>query len=155
MTLLYTVLETQLAESAKRAASLASTAFQPSDLRGHGVEAAALYLEKVGAYDVRRDVAWQRLCDLRDLRHLIVHRAGTKGQSEEHLRTARRLATAYSSRIVFPESDWSWYGEVWISLSLCRELIETVETFFDRLFEALGLPPRYEARKAKGQAGPS
>ena len=28
--------------------------------------------------------AWQTICDLRDLRHLIVHRAGTKGESDEH-----------------------------------------------------------------------
>jgi len=75
---------------------------------------------------------------------LIVHRAGTKGESDEHRRTAQRLASAYSGRVVFPDRDWFWYGEVWISIQLCRDFVETVETFFDRVFDALHLPPRYQ-----------
>ena len=101
-------------------------------------------------YDIRHDAAWQKICDLRDLRHLIVHRAGTKGESEEHRRTAQRLANAYKGGVVFPESEWSWYGEVWVSIRLCRDLIETVEGFFDRVFDALNLPPRYPRRTEGG-----
>ena len=148
VTLLYTVLETQLAACARLAATQRTASFQPTDMRGHGIESTVLYLTRVGVFDARADSAWQSICDLRDLRHLIVHRAGTKGQSDEHRKTAQRLAAASGGRIVFPESDWSWYGEVWISIPLCRELIETVEDFFDRVFAALGLPPRFKARAA-------
>lgn len=146
VTLLYTVLETQLAACAKFAATQRKAAFRPTDLRGNGIESSVLYLKRVSVFDARADSAWQSICDLRDLRHLVVHRAGTKGESDEHRKTAQRLAAASGGRIVFPESDWSWYGEVWISIPFCRELIERVEDFFDRVFVALELPPRFKAR---------
>ena len=146
VTLLYTVLETQLAECAHRACSQKQASFRPTDVRGHGFEATVLYLAKVGVYDLRQDPAWQTICDLRDLRHLIVHRAGTKGESDQHRKTAQRLAKSYPGRVMFPDSDWSWYGEVWISIPLCRDFLATVETVFDRVFDALELPPRYQRR---------
>ena len=149
VTLLYTVLETQLAACAQRACSKKQTSFQPTDIRGRGIDAAALYLARIGVYEARQDLAWQTICDLRDLRHLIVHRAGTKGQSDEHRKTAQRLANAYAGRVVFPDSDWSWYGEVWISILLCRDFIAIVEAFFDRVFNALELPARWQARITK------
>jgi hypothetical protein len=152
ITLLYTVLETQLATCAEQAGRLKNASFVPSDLRGRGLDGSALYLEKVGLFKVRQDPAWRPICDLRDLRHLIVHRAGTKGQSDEHRRTAQRLASDYKGRIEFPDGDWSWYGEVWISIPLCREFIEQVERFFDRVFEALDLPPRWQVRIARENA---
>lgn len=143
VTLLYTVVETQLAACARHAESDRKAQFALTDVRGHGVEAAVLYLTKVGAFNAKHDAAWKTICDLRDLRHLIVHRAGTKGQSEKHRQTARRLANDYPKRIVFPNSDWSWYGEVWISIPLCQEFITTIEEFFDRVFAVLDLPPRF------------
>lgn len=151
LTLLYTVIETQLAICAKVAARQKAAGFQPGDIRGAGVDSSVLYLERVGAFDVRRDIAWQTVCDLRDLRNLIVHRAGTKGESDQHKRVAQRLAKAYRGRIVFPDNDWSWYGEVWIAMSLCREFVTTVECLFDRIFEALDLPPRFGAKGTKPQ----
>ncbi|HEY2921218.1 MAG TPA: hypothetical protein VGK77_19720 [Candidatus Binatia bacterium] len=132
----------------QRACSQKQASFQPTDVRGRGLEATALYFAKVGVYDLRQDPAWQTICDLRDLRHLIVHRAGTKGESDEHRKTAQRLARSYTGRVVFPVSDWSWYGEVWISIPLCRDFIATVEGVFDRVFDALALPPRYQRRAA-------
>lgn len=150
VTLLYTVVEVQLASAAQRVAAESKSSFQPTDVRGRGIDAAALYLARLGVLDVRQDPAWRTVSDLRDLRHIIVHRAGTKGQSEEHRRTARRLAGSYKGRIEFPDSDWSWYGEVWISIPVCREFIEAVEGLFDRLFDAMKLPPRYERRIKPG-----
>jgi hypothetical protein len=146
VSLLYTVLETQLAAAAKRACSRQGASFKPSDMRGRGIEASALYLKRVGVFDARQDSAWQTVANLRELRHLIVHRAGTEGESDDHRRAALRLAATYPGRIVFPDGDWSWYGEVWVSIHLCRELIESVEGLFDRLFDALGAPPRYQRR---------
>ncbi len=152
LTLLYTVVETQLVVCAKVAADQKQSQFRPGDIKGSGIDAAALFMERVRAFDVRHDGAWQTICNLRDLRNLIVHRAGTKGESDEHKGTAQRLAQAYPGRIVFPESDWSWYGEVWISMSLCRELVRVVEGFIDRTFAALGLPPRFGAEPSKGES---
>ena len=146
VTLLYTILEVQLASAAQRAAATSKASFQPSDVRGRGIESTALYLTRLGVYDVHHDPAWSSISDLRDLRHLIVHRAGTKGQSEDHRRTAKRLAESYKGRIEFPDGDWSWYGEVWISIPVCRDFLGNVEAFFDRLFDAMQLPPRYQRR---------
>lgn len=146
VSLLYTVVETQLAAAAKRAYSTRQVSFKPSDMRGSGIEVSMLYLKRVGVFDTKQDPAWQTIVNLRDLRHLIIHRAGTKGESDDHRKTALRLATAYPGRVMFPDSDWSWYGEVWVSIHLCRELIESVEGLFDRLFDALGAPPRYQRR---------
>jgi hypothetical protein len=150
VSLLYTVLETQLVASARRACAQTQASFDPAKGRGSAIDIAALWLARLDVYDVRHDPAWQKICDLCDLRHLIVHRAGTKGESDKHRRTAQRLAREYTGRVVFPDGDWSWYGEVWISIHLCREFIETVETFFDRLFDALHLPVRYQRRIQSG-----
>ena len=88
------------------------------------------------------------MCDLRDLRNLIVHRAGTKGQSDQHRNTAKRLSDQYPGRVIFPDNDWSWYGNVWVSLPLCRDFISSIEAVFDRVFDALELPPRHRRQSS-------
>jgi hypothetical protein len=138
---LYSVLETQLAACAERAHQNAGSAFTPADIQGRGIDAAALYLERIGVYDVRQDAEWHRIVDLRDLRNLIVHRVGTKGQSDEQRKTAKRLEVAYSGQLQFPDNGSSWYGEVWISIHLCRNFLTAIEAFFRRVFKAMGLPP--------------
>jgi hypothetical protein len=150
VTLLHTVLEAQLLASAERAHLQFKASFTPEDVRGRGIEAATLYLRRLGAFDARQDKAWPIICDLRDLRHLIVHRAGARGHSEQHRQIADRLEKAYEGRLEFPEGDSSWYGEVWISVQLCREFITAVETFFDRAFDSMGLPPRWQRRRTIG-----
>ena len=145
LTLLYTVLETQLVASAKRACSQKQGSFLPSDIRGTGIEASALYLKRLGIYDLKNDPDWPKICDLHDLRNLIVHRAGTKGQSDKHRRTAQRLEKSYPNKIKFPESSWC-AEEVRISVPLCCDFIATVKGVFDRVFDSLGLPPRWQRR---------
>ena len=151
MTFLYSIVETQLAACAEVAAKQKQSPFKPSELRGQGVEAAARFLEGIGVFSAQQDKEWPMICDLRDLRHLIVHRGGLKGEADKHRKTALRLAKKYDPHIEFPDREWSWYGEVWISIPLCRDLIDRVERFLDRVFQALKLPPRSEARIAKGE----
>ena len=148
LTLLYTVLETQLVASAKQACSHKQASFLPSDIRGSEIEASALYLKRLDIYDLKNDPDWQKLCDLRDIRNLIVHRAGTKGQSDKHRSTAQRLEKSYANKVSFPNNSWC-AEEVWISVLLCRDFIATVEGVFDRVFDSLGLPPRWERRTAE------
>lgn len=148
LTLLYTVLETQLGASAKQACSQKQTSFLPSDIRGSGIEASALYLKRLGIYDLKNDSDWPKICDLRDLRNLIVHRAGTKGEVDKHRETAIRLESSYPNKVKFPNGDWC-AEEVWISVRLCRDFLSTIEGVFDRVFDSLGLPPRWQRRTAK------
>lgn len=145
LTLLYTVLETQLVASAKKACSQKQSSFLPSDIRGSGIEASALFLKKVGIYDLKNDPDWPKICDLRDFRNLIVHRAGTKGQADKHRKTAERLEKSYPNKIKFPNSPCC-ADEVWISDLLCRDFISIVVGVFDRVFDSLGLPPRWQRR---------
>jgi hypothetical protein len=147
VTLLYAVLEVQLNASAERAYVEKKSPFSPGDIKGRGIEASALYLRKLGVYDVGQDQSWPMLCDLRDLRNLIVHRVGVEGKTEQHRKTAEELAAKYSDDIKFPSGLGSVYGEVWISISFCDRFIQAVENVFDRLFDAFGLPPRFSRRE--------
>ena len=83
--LLYSVLEVQLHECARRAQHRLKSPFGPNDIKGRGIEAAAEYLTKSDVSDVRHDEAWSTLIDLRDLRNLIAHRAGTSGKKHEKI----------------------------------------------------------------------
>jgi hypothetical protein len=146
VTLLYGVLEAQLNACAERAYSEKKARFSPSDVRERGIEGSASYLRRVGVYDVRQDEAWPTLCDLRSLRNLIVHRVGAKGDTEQHRKTAERLAAKYRDDITFPNGLGPVYGEVWVSIPLCDRFIVIVEGVFDRVFDSIGLPPRYSRR---------
>lgn len=146
LTLLYAVLEAQLNACAERACFEMKAPFGPADIRGRGIEGSALYLRKLGFYDLRQDEAWPTLCDLRELRNLIVHRVGAEGDTEQHRSTAARLARKFEDDIKFPNGLGPFYGEVWVSISLCELWISQVEAVFDRVFNALGVPPRYSKR---------
>ena len=132
VTLLYTTLEVQLHECAKRAQQRMKLRFGPDDIKGRGIEAVATYLTKSGVYDIKHDEAWPTLIDLRELRNLIVHRAGTRGRIEKHQKTADRLAKNYEGHLKYPRDDKDWWNEVWISMELCRLLADKVEAFLGR-----------------------
>ena len=150
--LLHTVLETQLAECALVVHSDHKVPFAPSDIRGRGIERAALYISRAGVFDVKRDEVWPTICDVSDLRHLIVHSAGSPKENDEHRKLADRLTKKYPGRLEFPTSFGTWYNEVWVSIPLCREWIAMIETFFDRVFDGLGRrhrnPDRSDANSA-------
>ena len=83
--------------------------------------------------------------NLQDLRNAIVHRGGKRGTSPDQQKVMERLLTAYPGSLSFPDSPRdSLYGEVWISMNLCRQFAREVEGFFNRLFRAVGLPDKGE-----------
>ena len=131
VTLLFTVLEVQLLECASRAQRRLNSPFGPEDIRGRGIESAAVYLIKSGVSDVKQDTAWSTLTDLRDLRNLIVHRAGTSG--EKHQETANRLRETYKGDLEIEETPMDWWNEVLISMKLCRHFTNEVEAFLGRV----------------------
>ncbi len=131
VTLLFTVLEVQLLECASRAQRRLNSPFGPEDIRGRGIESAAVYLIKSGVSDVKQDTAWSTLTDLRDLRNLIVHRAGTSG--EKHQETVNRLRETYKGDLEIEETPMDWWNEVLISMKLCRHFTNEVEAFLGRV----------------------
>ena len=121
----------QLHECARRAQRRLKSPFGPEDIKGRGIEAAAVYLAKSAVSDVKQDKAWSTLTDLRELRHLIVHRAGTS--SEKHQETVNRLRDKYKGDLEVDKTPMDWWNEVWISMELCRRFTNEVEAFLGRV----------------------
>lgn len=149
ITLLYAVLEVQLLECAGRARRRLQSPFGPEDMKGRGIEAAATWLMKSGASDVKKDDAWSTLTDLRKLRNLIVHRVGTRGRIEEHRNTVDGLLQRYKGHLEVEKTPMVWWSEVWISMDLCRRFTDDVEAFLGRILSDIDVLPYAEASRPR------
>ncbi|MDE0106813.1 MAG: hypothetical protein OXN96_03340 [Bryobacterales bacterium] len=125
VTLLHTILEVHLRECASRAMKSNGLRFAPDDLRGSGIEAYATYLTKSEVFNVGRDKAWPAMKDLRDLRNLIVHGAGTPSRR----RTVNRLRHNLKEGFEYSRAKGGWWNEIWVSLELCQQFTNEVEEF--------------------------
>ena len=103
----------------------------PQAVKGRGIEAVAAYLKKSEVSDLSRDRAWRTLIDLRDLRNLIAHRAGTSGKKHESI--VNRLLMKYKGDLEAEKTPTGWRNEVWISMGLCRRFTSEVESFLGRV----------------------
>ena len=146
--LLYAVLEVQLFECARRARRQMESPFGPEDIKG-GIENAAAWLTKSGASDVKQDEAWSTLTHLRDIRNLIAHRAGTRGDIKKHQETVDRLLKTYRGHVKVEKTPLDWWSEVWISMDLCRRFTEQVEAFLGRVLSDLDVRLGSEASKPR------
>ncbi len=141
--LLHSILETQLAAYAERVGRTKKAASRLKDTKGKGIEQARRFLKKVSTIDIGSDPSWKRFEDLRELRNIIVHRGGKRGESKEQQQTVGRLLRSYEGELAFPEAGKRYdFGEIWVSMSLCRMFAQEVEGFFERLFKAAGFPDR-------------
>ena len=139
VTLLYSVLEVQLHACGRRAQRRLRSPFGPDDINGRGIEAVATYLTKSDVYDVRHDDAWSMLIDLRDLRNLIAHRAGTSNKGHEKI--VNRLLATYKEDLQAEKTPTGWRNEVWLSMRLCRRFTNDVEAFLTRIASAVTALP--------------
>ena len=133
VTLLHTILEVHLRECAVRVMEWKGLRFAPDDLRGAGIEAYATYLEKADVLNVKRDKAWPALRDLRDLRNLIVHGAGTPTKQK----TVNRLKQNLKDGFEYSRTKGNWWNEIWVSLELCQQFTDEVEKFAGRCLSAV------------------
>lgn len=140
--LLQSIVETQLFACAQRVSQNPSAVFHVRDIRGRVQESAVLYLRKAGSVDVTKDPAWSRLQDLHELRNIIVHRGGTRGESPEHQKTFDGLLSKYAPQLASADDPSSLYGEMWVSLRLCVGFVGDVEAFFSRTLRAIGVSPK-------------
>lgn len=125
VTLLHTILEVHLRECAFRAMKAKGLRFAPDDLRGRGIETYATYLTKSDVFKVEHDKTWPAMKDLRDLRNLIVHGAGTPSRQ----RTVNRLKQNLKEGFEYSRAKGSWWNEIWVSLELCQQFTDKVEEF--------------------------
>lgn len=143
--LLDSIVETQLFAYAERIGGVQGSAFRPKDIRGHGLEPAALYLKRGAGLDVKQDPAWKHLESLQELRNIIVHRGGDLGKFPEQKERADRLLQSYPKEKLEPRKNVYTFGgemEIWISMPLCREFAREIEEFFKRLCKSAGLPEK-------------
>ena len=137
--LLDSILETQLLAVAERVGKSKGTSFEPKDLQGKGLEKPILFLKRVAEVDVKSDEAWKYLSDLQEIRNIVVHRGGKRGDSRDQRSAVDRLRRTYEGKLTVPWPE-SWKADVVVSLHLCREFADQLEGFFKRLFKAVGLP---------------
>ena len=139
ISLLYAVLESQLNACAGRVRKQSHTPFELSDIKGRGIDPAALYLKKLKAYDFKQDNEWNMLIDLRTLRNIVVHQIGSKENPDKHHEKINRLSKNYLGDLKF--SDNFLEDEMWISSSLCRRFTDAVERVLNRVLAAVTVSP--------------
>lgn len=145
--LLFTILEVHLFECAKRARERMELPSRPEDIPGPGILRLATDLKNSGVHDIKRDDAWATLNDLRKLRNLIAHRAGTRIAPS----VAAQLARKYEGGLDYQGDGEDWFNQVWISIGLCRQFADTLEGFLARTLEkvnALAPPERGTVNEA-------
>jgi len=141
--LLHSILETQLAAYAERVGRTKKAAGRLKDTRGRGIEQARRFLRQVSTIDIGLDRSWKRLEGLRALRNIIVHGGGKLAESKKRQQVMDRLLRSYEGKLAFREADKLYgFGEIWVSMPLCRMFAQEVEEFFERLFKAAGFPDR-------------
>jgi hypothetical protein len=140
--LLDSIAETQLFAYAERIGRQQGCTFRPKEIKGHAMEPAVKYLKKVAGIDVTGDPSWLHLDNLQWLRNTIVHWGGRTNDSPDQRKRVEEMLKGYGSKMdLRPNRElWGDESEVWISMSLCRELAEHVEQFFKRLCKIAGLP---------------
>lgn len=143
--LLDSIVETQLFAYAERIGRAKGSKFRPQEVKGHGLEPAALYLKATAALDIKADPAWEELNHLQNLRNILVHKGGKQGDSPEDKKKLDRLLQAFpKEKLSLQENAYALRSEseIWISLSLCRDFVRTIEEFFKRLCNRAGLPDK-------------
>lgn len=139
VTLLHTVVETQMIRLANYLRRKQGLSLTVNDFRGTGIKRMKLYLNKVVSLNVADDPAWKKLCDLNDLRDIIVHRGGLQGSDKDQQKVVRRLIKEYNGGLSLLGPAKSPDSEIEVSLDFCRCFLNTIEQFFRRLFEKAGL----------------
>ena len=133
VTHLHTILEVHLRECAKRAEERMDLPSSPDDLKDRGIKRYATYLSRSGVYNAMEDEAWHAVTDLRAIRNLIVHRAGTDIKEKD----AKRLKKRYGEGFDYLEDDSGWWKEVWVSAELCQLFADKVEALTKNCLSAV------------------
>jgi len=100
---------------------------------GKGVDRSVNYLEHVLLIHVTTHPAWSHLKDLQSLRNILVHRSGKPGESQE----VRSLITRCPQALELRKAD-GLREQIWMSMNLCRDFVEDIGGFFERVFKACG-----------------
>jgi hypothetical protein len=136
---LHGIVETGLAAVCKRLYDKKKFSIEVKDIAGSPVEKAKTYLTKVVGVPIGKDASWQLLTDLAMLRNTVLHAGGEVDNSSKVASTIKRMERKYPGDISIKTYEWPESRQVHISLRLCRTLLQEVDSFFKRLFIAVGL----------------
>ena len=140
ITLIHTLVETQLAATANRLRELHGYSLKINDLCGDPVERAKTYLTKVARIQVGSDKGWPVLQDLARLRHIIIHRRGRQGSEPKDQKFVQQLTKRYPGEISLCGRRDDAETALEVSLPACKRFIDETEQFFERIFAATGWP---------------
>jgi hypothetical protein len=140
ITLIHTVVETQLTATANHLRELYNHSLKVNDLRGDPVERAKMYFTKVAGIQVSSDEGWQVLRDVAQLRNIIVHRRGSQGSELKDQQFVQQLTQRYQGDISLSGGREDPDAKLVVSLAVCKRFIDETERFFERIFAAAGLP---------------
>jgi len=140
--ILHSIVETQLDAFAEYMGQQRGAQLRAKDVAGKDIERSVRYLKLALSIDVKADRAWSRLKDLQSLRNIIVHRGGKRGESPEHQKTVDALVKKYPQNLELRTAD-GFHEQIWVSMNLCRDFVQDVDGFFERVFRASGLPSRH------------
>jgi hypothetical protein len=140
VTLIHSVVETQLMATANRLRELHGYVLKVNDLRGDPVERAKMYLTKVAGIQVGSDRGWQVLRDVAEIRNIIVHRRGRQGADPKDQRFVQQLTERYPNEIALSGRRNDPDTELEVSLPMCKRFTDETERFFERIFGATGFP---------------
>lgn len=140
VTILHSIVETQLIACAEQIAEDRHERLRVRDMRGHGIDSASLYLEKVAGLEIKTHPEWVGLQDLQKLRNIIVHRGGRQGESGDHRRQVQYLLHKYKDKLSLSPAFHPADAGIQILLSLCTDFAQEIESFLKKVFKAAGFP---------------
>lgn len=136
--ILAAIVETQLVATARNIAGRRNLPFDPRAMN-RPTDAAKRFFKDPAGIPVASDAAWNTLRDLGDLRNVIAHRWGARGDIQTQQQTVDRLVTKYSGVTLAGNGD-SPYADVVVTFDQCLWFKTEAEGVFRRLFTAAGIP---------------
>lgn len=139
ITLIDTVVETQLIATANHLRKLRKYSLKVNDLHGDPVKRAKMYFTKVVGIKVSSDKGWQVLQDVAELRNIIVHRRGMQGSELKNQQFIQQLTQRYQGDISLSGRREDPDAKLEVSLAVCKRFIDETERFFERIFASAGI----------------
>ena len=118
--LLSSLVETQLLGYAISVGQQQKCAFHPNDLKGSALEKAALYICRASGLQLNQNARWQLLKDLRELRNIIVHRAGKLPEDKDKQGQLQQMAKRYGISILEQPCAIHADSQLKISIYTCK-----------------------------------
>jgi hypothetical protein len=131
----YMIAETRLNALAKAIERRPDINIKYTNIKGKGINKSRLFIKKSIRYDLSSDSAWEDLCHLATLRHLILHNLGRQGKYMENVKI---MLKRYKGEISLSGQRQSGDSTIIIEYTLCHRFLNILDGFFRRIYDACG-----------------